>query len=192
MAYSASPGAGADSPTRMYSPNWWPSRKPKQKKKLKYLAQDLARAENADAQKVIADTLMTYGWSLQKGQTKCTLNSIYDNKPLHIALAPELTPMENAQAYYKRYNKFKRAVGEIQQQQKEADELLEYLQSLEVSLGTASTKGEIAEIKQEVIALGLLPAPRKKQPSQSRSTPPEGAAHSGNLPIHRQEQPAER
>lgn len=143
----------------------------KTEKKLKYLAQDLARAENADAQKVIADTLMTYGWSLQKGQTKCTLNSIYDNKPLHIALAPELTPMENAQAYYKRYNKFKRAVGEIQQQQKEAEELLEYLQSLEVSLGTASTKGEIAEIKQEVIALGLLPAPRKKQPSQSRSTP---------------------
>lgn len=143
----------------------------KTEKKLKFLAQDLAKAENADAQKAIADTLMTYGWSLKKGQTTCTLNSIYDNKPMSIALAPELTPMENAQAYYKRYNKFKRAVGEIQQQQKEAEELLEYLQSLEVSLGTASTKGEIAEIRQEIIALGLLPAPRKKQPSQSRSTP---------------------
>lgn len=143
----------------------------KTEKKLKFLAQDLAKAENADAQKVMADTLMTYGWSLKKGQTKCTLSSIYDNKPLSIALAPELTPMENAQAYYKRYNKFKRAVGEIQQQQKEAEDLLAYLQSLDVSLGTASTKGEIAEIKQEIIALGLLPAPRKKQPSQSRSTP---------------------
>lgn len=143
----------------------------KTEKKLKYLAQDLAKAENADAQKIMADTLMSYGWSLKKGQTKCTLNSIYDNKPLNIPLAPELTPMENAQAYYKRYNKFKRAVGEIQQQQKEAEDLLEYLQSLEVSLGTASTKGEIAEIKQEIISLGLLPAPRKKQPSQGRSTP---------------------
>lgn len=92
-------------------------------------------------------------------------------KKLKIALAPELTAMENAQAYYKRYNKFKRAVGEIQQQQTEAQELLTYLQSLEVSLETASTKGEIAEIKQEIIGLGLLPRPRKKQPSQSRSTP---------------------
>lgn len=143
----------------------------KTEKKLKFLAQDLARAENAETQKIIADTLMAYGWSLEKGRTSCELESLYDGKKLKIALAPELTAMENAQAYYKRYNKFKRAVGEIQQQQAEARELLAYLQSLEVSLETASTKGEIAEIKQEIIGLGLLPRPRKKQPSQSRSTP---------------------
>ena len=143
----------------------------KTEKKLKFLAQDLARAENAETQKIIADTLMAYGWSLEKGRTSCELESLYDGKKLKIALAPELTAMENAQAYYKRYNKFKRAVGEIQQQQTEAQELLTYLQSLEVSLETASTKGEIAEIKQEIIGLGLLPRPRKKQPSQSRSTP---------------------
>lgn len=143
----------------------------KTEKKLKFLAQDLARAENAETQKIIADTLMAYGWSLEKGRTSCELESLYDGKKLKIALAPELTAMENAQAYYKRYNKFKRAVGEIQQQQAETRELLAYLQSLEVSLETASTKGEIAEIKQEIIGLGLLPRPRKKQPSQSRSTP---------------------
>ena len=114
---------------------------------------------------------MAYGWSLKKGLTSCELDSLYDGKKLKIALAPELTPMENAQAYYKRYNKYKRAVGEIRQQQQEARDLLDYLQSLEVSLETASTKGEIAEIKQEIISLGLLPQPRKKQPSQNRSTP---------------------
>ena len=106
----------------------------KTEKKLKFLAQDLARAENAETQKIIADTLMAYGWSLEKGRTSCELESLYDGKKLKIALAPELTAMENAQAYYKRYNKFKRAVGEIQQQQAEAQELLTYLQSLEVSL----------------------------------------------------------
>lgn len=143
----------------------------KTEKKLKYLAQDLAKAENAEDQKIMADTLMAYGWSLKKGLTSCELDSLYDGKKLKIALAPELTPMENAQAYYKRYNKYKRAVGEIRQQQQEARDLLNYLQSLEVSLETASTKGEIAEIKQEIISLGLLPQPRKKQPSQNRSTP---------------------
>ena len=147
------------------------SQEAKTEKKLKFLAQDLAKAENAETQKIMADTLMAYGWALKKGQTSCELDSLYDGKKLKIALAPELTPMENAQAYYKRYNKFKRAVGEIRQQQKEANDLLEYLQSLEVSLETASTKGEIGEIKQEIISLGLLPQPRKKQPSQSRSTP---------------------
>ena len=155
----------------------------KTEKKLKFLAQDLAKAENADAQKAIADTLMTYGWSLKKGQTTCTLNSIYDNKPMSIALAPELTPMENAQAYYKRYNKFKRAVGEIQQQQKEAEELLEYLQSLEVSLGTASTKGDHCP--------GAAAGPPEKTAQSESQYPHEGTAYPGDLPVHRQEQPAE-
>ena len=62
-------------------------------------------------------------------------------------------------------------MGEIRQQQKEANDLLEYLQSLEVSLETASTKGEIGEIKQEIISLGLLPQPRKKQPSRAGPPP---------------------
>ena len=70
----------------------------KTEKKLKYLAQDLAKAENAEGQKIMADTLMAYGWSLKKGLTSCELDSLYDGKKLKIALAPELTPMENAQA----------------------------------------------------------------------------------------------
>ena len=86
-------------------------------KKLKFLAQDLAKAENAEEQKIMADTLMAYGWQVKKGQTSCELPNIYDSKPMKISLSPSLNPMENAQAYYKKYNKFKRAVGEIKLQQ---------------------------------------------------------------------------
>ncbi len=143
----------------------------KTEKKLKFLAQDLAKAENAEDQRIMGDILMTYGYSLQKGLTSCKLPNLYGEGELTISLAPNLTPMENAQAYYKKYNKYKRAVGEIQEQQKEAQELLEYLQSLDVSLDTASTKGEIGEIKQEIISLGLLPQPKKRVPTQSKSQP---------------------
>lgn len=147
------------------------SQEAKTEKKLKFLAQDLAKAENAEDQRIMGDILMTYGYSLQKGLTSCKLPNLYGEGELTIPLAPNLTPMENAQAYYKKYNKYKRAVGEIQEQQKEARELLAYLQSLDVSLETASTKGEIGEIKQEIISLGLLPQPKKKVPSQSKSQP---------------------
>lgn len=143
----------------------------KTEKKLKFLAQDLSKAENAEDQRIMGDILMTYGYSLHKGLTSCSLPNLYGDGSIKIPLAPQLTPMENAQAYYKKYNKYKRAVGEIRQQQQEARELLEYLQSLDVSLETASTKGEIAEIKQEIIGLGLLPQPKKKVPTQSKSTP---------------------
>lgn len=90
---------------------------------------------------------------------------------MKISLSPSLNPMENAQAYYKKYNKFKRAVGEIKLQQQEAQDLLTYLQSLDASLDTAVTKGEIGEIKQEIIQLGLLPSSKKRVPTQSKSEP---------------------
>ena len=61
--------------------------------------------------------------------------------------------------------------GEIKQQQEETRDLLAYLESLDASLDTAMTRGEIDEIRQELVAAKLLPAPRKKLPSQGRSEP---------------------
>ena len=143
----------------------------KAKKKSALLAKDYAAAENADEQKIKADTLMANIYQLKKGTTKCTLNNIYDNTPLAISLSPVLSPTENAQSYYKKYNKFKRAIKEIQVQQKENGDLLTYLESLDTSLSTATTKNEIAEIKQEIISLGLINPPKKKVLQMAKSTP---------------------
>jgi len=143
----------------------------KAKKKSALLTKDFAAAENADEQKIKADTLMANIYQLKKGATKCTLNNIYDNTPLAISLSPILSPTENAQSYYKKYNKFKRAIKEIQVQQKENGDLLTYLESLDTSLSTATTKNEIAEIKQEIISLGLINPPKKKVLQMAKSTP---------------------
>ena len=80
--------------------------------------------------------------------------NIYDNEPLEIQLSPLLSPTENAQAYYKRYNKYKRAQSEVQNQIETTREMLNYLASIDASLTTATTKNEIAEIKQELITAG--------------------------------------
>ncbi len=143
----------------------------KAKKKLKYLAADLAAAESAEQQKIIADTLMAHIYEMEKGATQIELENIYDNTPLKISLAPQLTPSENAQAYYKKYNKYKRALGEIKQQETETTSLVTYLESLETSLDTATTKNEIGEIKSEIIDLGLMAKPKKRAPSQGNSKP---------------------
>ena len=131
---------------------------------------------------------MAYGWQVKKGQTSCELPNIYDSKPMKISLSPSLNPMENAQAYYKKYNKFKRAVGEIKLQQQEAQDLLTYLQSLDASLDTAVTKGEIGEIKQEIIQLGLLPSSKKRVPTPEQIRTPENCTFPGNYLIYREEQ----
>lgn len=134
----------------------------RQKKKLLVLQNDLDKAQNAEEQKIYADTLMANIYQIKKGQAKASLYNIYDNSLVEIALSPELTAVENAQAYYKRYNKYKRAQTELCQQIIATEDLLQYLSSIEASLLTAVTKTEIEEISQELTAAGLLRDNKKK------------------------------
>lgn len=134
----------------------------RQKKKLLALQNDLDKAQNAEEQKIYADTLMANIYQIKKGQAKASLYNIYDNSLVEIALSPELTAVENAQAYYKRYNKYKRAQTELCQQIIATEDLLQYLGSVEASLLTAVTKTEIEEISQELTAAGLIRDNKKK------------------------------
>lgn len=135
----------------------------KLQRKLQALNQDLLCAEDAEQQRISADTIMANIYNLKKGQSQAELINIYDGKPITIALSPILSPVDNAQFYYKRYNKYKRAQSEIQLQIKAVQETLSYLASLDVSLLTAATKNEIEEIRQEMINNGLLKSTSKKK-----------------------------
>lgn len=130
-------------------------------KKIAVLESDLKTAESAESQKIIADTLMANIYILKKGMDSCILNNIYTNEKLEIRLSPLLTPVENAQNYYKRYNKYKRAVDEVNKQRQEANDLLQYLQSIDLSLQTTTNKTEVAEIKQELINEGIISENKK-------------------------------
>ena len=136
------------------------------------MEKDLLTADKAEAQRMIADTIMANIYQISKGQSSCQLLNIYDNEPLEIQLSPLLSPTENAQAYYKRYNKYKRAQSEVQNQIETTREMLNYLASIDASLTTATTKNEIAEIKQELITAGLLQNQGKKHKGQEPKSEP--------------------
>lgn len=135
----------------------------KLKKKLQALQEDLANAANAEEQRMLADTIMANIYQIKKGQTSAELINIYDGEPVTVSLSPILSPTENAQAYYKRYNKYKRAQTEVRIQQESTEEMLAYLESLDASLLTATTKEEIEEINQEMLSSGLLKDTNKKK-----------------------------
>lgn len=145
----------------------------KLRKKLTALEQDLAAAQDAEQQRIIADTLMANIYQLQRGQTSAEIINIYDGQPMTVALSPVLSSTENAQAYYKRYNKYKRAQIEVQLQIDAAKEILTYLASIEASLLTATTKNEVEEVRQEMAASGLIKeqGKRKNRPVLAKSQP---------------------
>ncbi len=134
----------------------------KLQKKMMALQNDLAHAENAEEERMKADTLMASIYQIKKGQTKAEVINIYTGEPITIALSPILSPTDNAQAYYKRYNKYKRAQGEVRLQIEATQDMLAYLESLDASLMTATSKNEMAEIKQEMTSAGLIKEVGKK------------------------------
>lgn len=144
----------------------------KHKKKLAALEQDLAHAENAEEQRMLADTIMANIYQLRKGQTQAELVNIYDGESVTVQLSPILSPTENAQAYYKRYNKYKRAQSEVALQITATEEMLQYLASLDSSLLTATSKSEIEEIRQEMIAADLIKVVGKKKKSALQKSQP--------------------
>ena len=144
----------------------------KLKKKLAALGEDLLHAEDAESQRMLADTIMANLYQLQKGQTSAELYNIYDGEPVQIKLNPVLSPADNAQAYYKKYNKYKRAQGELRQQIQATEESLEYLATLDASLLTATTKNEIEEIRQEMVAAGLIKEFGKKKKTALQKSQP--------------------
>ena len=141
-------------------------------RKLNALQEDLLHAEDAEGQRMLADTIMANLYQLHKGQTSAELVNIYDGNTVTIKLNPILSPSDNAQAYYKKYNKYKRAQSELRQQIEATESMLTYLASLDASLLTATTKNEIEEIRQEMVTAGLIREIGKKKKTALQKSQP--------------------
>ena len=143
----------------------------KAEKKIKALQQDLSHSNEADTYRIMADSLIAALYQIQKGTESCTVTNIYDGTSLQVALSPILTPAENAQKYYKKYNKLKRAQEEVAVQLAETTDLRNYLESVEESLHIATTRQETEEIKEELQKAGILPVPKRKMQTSGKSSP---------------------
>ena len=141
-------------------------------RKLDALQEDLLHAEDAESQRMLADTIMANLYQLHKGQSSAELVNIYDGNTVTIKLNPILSPSDNAQAYYKKYNKYKRAQSELRQQIEATESMLTYLSSLDASLLTATTKNEIEEIRQEMVTAGLIREIGKKKKTALQKSQP--------------------
>lgn len=126
-------------------------------RKTVLIQQDLSNADDADAHRIAGDILMTHLHLLTKGQTVVSLPNIYQpGTTVTIALDPTLTGVENAQKYYRRYNKLKRSIAVLTEQLTATQEELAYLDSVLQSLDQAETATELMQIRQELVRAGYI------------------------------------
>jgi predicted ribosome quality control (RQC) complex YloA/Tae2 family protein len=141
-------------------------------RRAKAVRQDAPRPGEADQWRTWGEWLLAYAHQVQPGAEHLVVEP-GDGSSLTIPLDPQLSAVENAQAYFSRYRKAQRAEEEAPARMREVQVGLDHLDQLETDLELATDRPEIEEVRlalQEAGHLRARKAPRR-QPKLPRARP---------------------
>ncbi len=97
-----------------------------------------------------ADIIMANLYQLKSQTKKVTLNDFVTGEPVEIELDELISPVENANKYYKLYNKAKTAYEMASEMMKKTEELVEYWQNVSYQIENTDNYSDLAEIQEEI------------------------------------------
>ena len=153
----------------------------KNRKKLKKQEQELVATENAEEFRQKGELLTTFLHQVPNNQDQVELDNYYTSEKITIVLDKALTPNQNAQRYFKKYQKLKEAVKHLTGLIEETKETIQYLESVETALSQANLT-EITEIREELIQTGFIRR-RQREKIQKRKKPEKYMATDGQTVI---------
>lgn len=126
--------------------------------KLHKQEEELAESENADIFKVKGELITSYIYMVEKGMESVEVSNFYDPeyKNITISLNKNLTPSENAQKYFKKYNKMKTAKKELAHQIEISLEEINYLENIILSIENCENLAELLDIREELSKVGYI------------------------------------
>lgn len=153
----------------------------KNRKKLGKQEEELLATENAEEFRQKGELLTTFLHQVPNDQDQVELDNYYTGEKIIISLDKALTPNQNAQRYFKRYQKLKEAVKHLTSLIEETRTTILYLESVETALAQASLT-EIAEIREELIQTGFIRR-RQREKIHKRQKPEKYLATDGQTII---------
>ncbi len=152
------------------------SRLEKSQGKLSKLEEDLQNAEHAESYKILGDLILSNLYQIEKGMNEVTVDNYYDEAygKLTIELDIRLSPSENAQRYFKRYNKAKNGQYEILRQMEETSFEVAYLEQVLTAIDISTDSENLDDIRTELAQQGYM----KRKPTYGKEK------KSQNKPLH--------
>ncbi len=126
--------------------------------------------EEVEELKHQGEWILAYAWRIRPGDTELIADT--GEEELRIALDPALTPSANAQAYFDRYHKAKRAAARVPDLLADADRDQEYLDQLQYDLRLADNAPQIEELREALLATGLVRSGKAPHRAPSQRTGP--------------------
>ena len=146
-------------------------------KKLGKQEKELLATENAEEFRQKGELLTTYLTLVPNNQDQVELDNYYTNEKIVIALDKSLTPSQNAQRYFKKYQKLKEAVKHLTGLIQETKDTITYLESVETALNHAAIS-DIEDIREELVETGFVKR-RTRDKRHKRKKPEQYLASDG-------------
>lgn len=126
-------------------------------KKLGLQKQALIEAQDGEKYRIFGDLILSNLHRIKKSDEKLTAQNYYEDAcpETEIPLNKALTPQQNAQQYYKKYNKLKKSLLYNRKLVEENSELVDYLKSLSYSV-SISEESDLPQIEEEMKRAGLI------------------------------------
>lgn len=138
----------------------------KLEKKLNLYSEDYDNTAGAEKLRLWGELLTANLYRVAKGSLEVTLENYQEegSPPVTIPLDLQRTPVENAQACFKKYSKAKRTREALQRLVEQAQSDLVYLEGIKTAADFASDLNELNEIRQELVEQSYLkpPAPGRE------------------------------
>lgn len=136
--------------------------------KQKKQHEELLESEHADEFKLKGELLTAYIYMIKKGMKEIEVQNFYtsDYSNIKISLNENLTPSENSQKYFKKYNKLKTAKKEITHQMDINEEEIDYLENILLSIDNCENMDELQDIREELVKLGYAKVQGKAKPKK--------------------------
>jgi len=123
----------------------------------------LAECENMDLLRLYGELIVSNIYKIKRGDKSVTVENYYNGEKLEILLDEKLTPAQNSNAYYSRYNKLKRTQEFLEKKTFEDKILLSYISTIEDSIAQIKLNDNIEEIENELKAIGAITTKKEKK-----------------------------
>ncbi|MFD2704864.1 Rqc2 family fibronectin-binding protein [Salibacterium lacus] len=145
----------------------------KNKKKIKKLEETEKRAENAHEAQKFGELLTANLHMVHGGEKEINVIDYYDENggTITIPLDPLKAPSDNAQAFFRQYNKAKTSLEMSRKQITEARSEMQYLEQLIQQLETAAPS-DIEEIREELSEEGYIKKRQEKKRKKNKPAKP--------------------
>ncbi len=144
----------------------------KNRKKQKKLKLKLNSGLQADKFKEKGELLKANIFNMKKGMKKITVNNFYDeNNNITIKLDPRLSPSENIQKYFKKYNKHRKSIKHIKRELGKFRHEERYLDQVLVNIEQSTSEEELDQVERELRDEGYIKKKRKKKSNKKTNSP---------------------